>query len=257
MHHHLRGLLLAKRSDGTQVFAAERKLAACAQPQHLAGTFRVSASSSSLTLTPESGASLRYRYEKTATALTLYDGATVVGRLGTVPTYCTRSADCDLQTFIHPACVGRAVCTSDQRCGYSCGGDLARGYGDVCGGIAGLQCQSGLSCGLEDDRGCTVTKPFPDQSGVCRSAGCTGYRCATGESCRLQDGAPTCQPDKIDICARVRCRGEQPHCVEAQGESACLAVDACHRDSECPTGQRCQPAITCTREPCFAPLVCK
>lgn len=266
----LRGLLLVQRSEGRS-FVAERQLAGCQHTQRVEGSWRVSGSN--LTLDIKGSASERYRYERTTTGLTLYDGTTVVGRLGSEGTFCTRSSDCDLQRFTHMECVGQALCTSEQRCGYACGGEVKRGYGDMCGGIAGFRCETGLECSMEDNRGCTAKVPFPDQAGLCRTAAkasdpCAGFLCVTGETCKLGDSGPSCVADKVDVCARVRCTGERPHCVEISGASPsaqCLPADQCHRDSDCGSGQRCAPAPQnpsnpqegCANQICVRPLLCQ
>lgn len=257
----LRGLLLVQRSDGKS-FVAERQVSGCQHLQRLEGTWRVSGSN--LTLDIKGGASERYRYERSTTGLTLYDGAIRVAQLGKEASYCTRSSDCDLQSFAHAQCAGHGYCTASQRCGFLCGSEVKRGYGDMCGGFAGLRCEASLGCNLEDPRGCDVKKPFPDQAGVCRSsaapAGCDGYLCVQGERCQLSDGAPTCAPEKVDVCMRVRCTSERPHCVEpllAGGNAACIPADQCHRDSECGAGQRCAAADNPSEPGVIQPLICR
>lgn len=253
------GLVLARKADGTQVFFTE-VAAGCPSPMRVEGTWN--SSRTNLNLYSKAQGRQSYRYTLAEGKLTLWDanGATAAAVLGRAGSFCTRSSDCSLQSFVHIMCVGQAVCTAGRTCGWSCGA-AKPGYGDTCGGIAALQCGTGMRCSLEDPRGCSAPV-HPDISGVCRAAAtdpCQGYRCVTGEHCVAEEGEASCQPDSQDLCPRVRCIGSQPHCVEwaETKESACLPEDQCHRDADCKEGKRCQPAKVCVRAPCFAELVCR
>lgn len=249
-----RGLVLVNK-DNTRTYFASVNLG-CPNPAREEGTF----SATSTTLTLNSQASRRvYRYTLNQNELTLKDrSGQAVAVLGRVQTFCTRSTDCEAQSYPHILCVGAPLCAPGQTCGWNCGPRKA-GYGDACTLSAG--CPDAMKCSVEDARGCPPPKPPTGAQGVCRAEPvdpCRGYLCVTGERCEVQDGEAVCAPLSQNICPRVRCAGNVPHCVEwaATNESACLAEDQCHRDADC-QGKRCVPEHVCVRAPCFARLVCR
>lgn len=89
------------------------------------------------------------------------------------------------------------------------------------------------------------------------SSPCDGYLCTTGEHCSSATGSPTCAPDDPSACAAVRCGADRPRCVASEGETQCIGLDTCHRDTECEAGKHCQSEIECFTAPCFARLVCR
>ena len=220
----LLGLVLAK--DGNKrVFAADQQvwcIKAPCYPIHLTGTWSVRLGKLYLT---ENGNKHIYKYDLSGDVLTLSDPASgqVTGTLQTVDTWCGTTADCDLQQWIHPMCVGGPVCTAGQRCGWSCGAmPLPGGYGDDCSagqacfrGLTcdGGQCRPAASCDLYADMSCgealvctateetSVCMPFEHAVSVGRGYACggsIGVDCAAGLTCEgLPEGkiggTGTCQ----------------------------------------------------------------
>lgn len=269
----LRGLRLHRdqTKEGTtrNTFFAERAVTCegASGPgfERLEGAWRVLADQQ-LELQARGQPAMVLNYQLQGSLLRLVDHSRLIGELTRVPTFCTQASDCPSQTIIRPQCVGNAVCTTAQTCGWACGPQQPGiSFGDPCGGIAGLSCGQGLRCTTLDARGCPPEKPGADQMGLCLKGeapsveGCKGYLCATGEHCASVGGQPGCVPDSQELCATVRCGEERPRCVEwlATRESACIAKDQCHRDRECSGEARCQPEATCVRAPCFQPLVCR
>lgn len=66
----------------------------------------------------------------------------------------------------------------------TCRASSSHGVGTMCGGIAGITCDDGLTCVLDGS--------YPDASGTCRTAFCPTARCASGTTCC--ESARACQP---------------------------------------------------------------
>ena len=170
------------------------------------------------------GASLlgTYAYALTATTLTLSQNGRVVARLHKVTSYCAEADDCGEQRLITPRCLGSFSCTAEHTCRYTCGRPAA-GLGELCGGIAAIQCGAGLTCELSGTN--------PDASGTCRRTpsgvgemcgGIAGLQCADGLICQLSgtnpDASGTC---RITRCATVRCTATT-HCVDNGTSASCV-----------------------------------
>jgi hypothetical protein len=160
------GLVLGKEGS-KKVFGGELQvwcIKAPCYPIRMEGTWTVYAHQLRL---KQNGTTSAYAYTIASNVLTLKDPAThqVVARLSRAKgTWCAESSDCALQSYLHIMCAGRPICTAAQACGWTCSGAGGpRGYGDACGGIAGFQCSTGLTCDLPEP-------VYPDAMGVCRPA---------------------------------------------------------------------------------------
>lgn len=220
----LLGLVLAKQ-DGKKVFVADQQVwcfkAPC-YPVHMSGTWSIRLGKIYLT---EGDEKTVYAYAIGTGTLTLSDRTTGdhVGTLEKVDTWCGQTADCGLQTWSHPKCLGGAVCSVDQRCTWSCGSaPFPGGYGDDCAEQTcdlGLTCQDGARCApaqacdpsVEKSCGdalvCTIA---PNDAAICqpfahatlvgrgyKCGGSIGVSCARGLTCQISSATKgavgTCQ----------------------------------------------------------------
>jgi hypothetical protein len=143
--------IVLSTSNGQKVFTGQQFVLCFSgpcNPLHLEGTWSVSGNK--LTL-KETDNTLAYTFDVSNGTLALSESATsgTVGHLAKVGTWCGKSSDCSLQSYIHPACAPAAdVCQADQTCGTVCGSPRATaGFGDVCGPSIGVQCGAGMTCG--------------------------------------------------------------------------------------------------------------
>jgi len=213
----LLGVTLAKVGTAKK-FVGEQQVwcvrAPC-HPVHLAGTW--TAAGQRLTLT-ESGNKHSYEFAIAGDVMTLNDFQShqLVGHLTRVLTFCAQTADCELQQWIHPMCMGGPVCTAGQTCGWHCGTiPYPGGYGDTCdtcgaGCSAQLACESSgtcwptATCNPKSMRSCgdsQVCAVASDGTGSCKAfahgqvvgqgyscGGSIGVSCAAGLSCSAPKG---------------------------------------------------------------------
>lgn len=160
------------------------------------------------------GASLlgTYAYALTATTLTLSQNGRVVARLHKVTSYCAEADDCGEQRLITPRCLGSFSCTAERTCRYTCGRPTAA-LGEMCGGIAAIQCADGLICQLSGTN--------PDASGTCRLTRCATVRCTASTHCVDNGTSASCVPNGPS-CAAIRCASGYT-CQETNGVGACVA----------------------------------
>lgn len=155
-----------------------------------------------VTLHPDTGTAESFTYTLRGTTLSLTAHGTT-SHLSSEPSYCDTSADCAEEGLVHPECAigpgGGWQCSTTHTCSYRCGGAGASA-GQPCGGIAGIQCQTGLECVF------SAGSPVPDAEGTCRVVSgvggpCGGFTsspdvCAMGLHCvvnRIPDIPGTCQ----------------------------------------------------------------
>ncbi len=177
---------------------------------------RYTATTRTLTLSPTdtsvAATTGAFQYTVSSTSLVLSRNGRVVARLHKATSYCAEADDCAEQRLIAPRCLGRWTCTTENACRYVCGRPLA-GEGQTCGGIAGIQCESGLNCVLQGT--------YPDASGTCRrptGPSCAVIRCAAGYTCRETNGVGACVPNATGPqCGSVRCASGQVCCNPLRG----------------------------------------
>ena len=184
----LLGLTLAKEGTAKK-FVGEQQvwcLRAPCHPVHLSGTW--TAAGDRVTLT-ENGNKHSYRFAIAGDVMTLKDYTTrqAVGHLSKASTWCAQTADCELQQWLHPMCMGGAICTASQVCGWYCGGQPhPGGYGDACGNAVGCEAQLACEMGSQSSTGtCWPT----DQCSPTRWRNCgDSLVCAVAS-----DGSATCK----------------------------------------------------------------
>jgi len=168
----------------------------------------------------------RFQYRLQGDRLTLLRSGQVFAQLSRVSSYCGSAEDCPEQGLPILRCWGGFSCEANV-CHYRCGPQPGT-EGGICGGIAGIQCQSGLSCILD--------ATYPDAAGRCyRQPTCAAVTCAPGYFCESSGGVHC-----LSNCARVRC---------ASG-TTCVSDE---------NGTRCEPVQTgpaCGSVNCPADMVC-
>jgi hypothetical protein len=187
----LLGLTLAKVGTAKK-FVGEQQVwcfrAPC-HPVHLSGTW--TAAGKRVTLT-ESGNKHSYEFSIAGEVMTLKEYKAphqLVGHLTKVATWCAQTADCGLQQWPHPMCMGGPVCTAAQACGWHCGGiPFPGGYGDECGN--GVGCSAQLACEISGPAATTGTCWPTDKCSP------TAWRnCGDTLVCAVaSDGTGTCKP---------------------------------------------------------------
>jgi hypothetical protein len=170
-----------------------------------------------------------YSYTLRSDVLTLTQGGRVVARLHKVTSYCADADDCGEQRLATPRCLGGWMCTAAHTCRYACARPAA-GEGEMCGGIAGITCASGLNCVLDGT--------YPDAAGTCRPplTRCATVRCTATTHCVDNGTSASCVPNGPS-CAAIRCASGYV-CRETDGVGACVQGIACGT-SVCGTGTYC------------------
>jgi hypothetical protein len=162
----LKGLVLTKDSAGKRIFFSEQVVYCFRAPcpaLHLEGTWYATSKKLYLTETAPTASKLKYEWALAGDKLTLKDPDThaLEGELTKVPTWCARTDDCRNQGYMHPMCMGDALCTAEQTCGWFCGPmDTAIGYGDACGTGIKAPCASGLACTVTSGDGTGLCQPL-------------------------------------------------------------------------------------------------
>jgi hypothetical protein len=131
---------------------------------------------------------------------------------------------------------------------------IISGKGELCGGIAAIQCGPGLICE-------TVGEVFPDKAGTCvvqTCGGVVGAQCPTGFTCQYAQGSSLGECQEIssptlhgegEICGGIAgfecapglsCEmiGTKPFPDQA-GICVKIAIKSCNRSTKCPKGQKC------------------
>ena len=129
-----------------------------------------------------------FQYTLRGTVLTLSRDGHVVARLTKAPSYCAEADDCAEQGLSILRCPGAFACTDARVCEYRCTSPVSHGEGTVCGGFAGIRCDTGLTCVLAGD--------YPDAAGTCRLVGprCGDHYCESGSFCCSQTSGVCVMP---------------------------------------------------------------